>query len=162
MISIKSRRILRVILPVLLLAAFPAAVSCTGPVPAELTRNEQLWKDQGLRSYDFTVQRQCFCPEDWRGPVNVQVRNGVAVSVTYVGIAANVTEGKFDNANTIDKLFAILKNAYTGKGDFEQKAFSVNVTYDSRLGYPSDFFIDVSQTTIDEEQGYTVTNFTAR
>ena len=161
MSSVIPRRILRLVLPAVLLAALPAAVSCS-PVPSELSRNEQLWKDQGLRNYDFTVQRQCFCPEEWRGPVNVQVRNGVAVNVTYVDIAANVTEGKFDNANTIDKLFTILKDAYAGKGDFQQKADNVNVTYDSRMGYPVDFFIDVSQMIADEEQGYTVTNLVAR
>jgi len=30
------------------------------------------------------------------------------------------------------------------------------------MGYPSTFFIDVSQMMADEEQGYTVTNLVAR
>ena len=70
--------------------------------------------------------------------------------------------GQFNNADTIDKLFTILKDAYTGKGDFEQKADTVNVTYHAQMGYPTTFFIDVSQTIADEEQGYTVTNLIAR
>ena len=115
-----------------------------------------------MSNYDFTLERQAFAPEDWRGPVNIQVRNGVAVSVTYVSSGAVVTEGKFDNADTIDKLFTILKNAYAGKGDFEQKAYSIEVTYNPQMGYPATFFIDVSQMIADEEQGYTVTNFVAR
>jgi len=138
------------------------AVSCTSSAPQELTNNEKLWKDQGLRNYDFTLQRDCFCPEDWRGPVNIQVRNGAAVSVTYVSDGAAVTEGKFDKADTIEKLFTILKNAYDGKGDFEQKADAVNVTYNTQMGYPTTFYIDVSQTIADEEQGYTVTNLISR
>ena len=139
-----------------------AVVSCTSSIPEELTTSEKLWKDQGLRNYDFTLERQCFCPEDWRGPVNIQVRNGATVFVTYVSSGAAVTEGKFDNADTIDKLFTMLKNAYVGKGDFEQKADTINVTYNAQMGYPSTFFIDVSQTMADEEQGYTVTNLVAR
>ena len=146
----------------LLLLISLAAVSCTKSVPQDLITSEKLWKDQGLRNYDFTLQRDCFCPEDWRGPVNIQVRNGAAVSVTYVSNGAAVTEGKFDKADTVDKLFTILKNAYDGKGDFEQKADTVNVTYNTQMGYPTTFYIDVSQTIADEEQGYTVTNLIAR
>jgi hypothetical protein len=137
-------------------------VSCTSSAPQELTNNEKLWKDQGLKNYDFTLQRDCFCPEEWRGPVNIQVRNGAAISVTYVSSGVVVTEGKFDKADTVDKLFTILKNAYDGKGDFEQKAETINVTYHAQMGYPTTFYIDVSQTIADEEQGYTVTNLIAR
>lgn len=145
-----------------LLLTFLVAVSCTSSAPQELTNSEKLWKDQGLSNYDFTLQRQCFCPEDWRGPVNIQVRDRVAVSVTYVSSGEAVTDGKFDNADTIDKLFTILENAYTGNGDFEQEADTINVTYDDEMGYPTTFFIDVSQLIADEEQGYTVTNLVAR
>ena len=150
------------LLPALILLILVAAVSCTSSVPQEMITSEKLWKDQGLRNYDFTLERQAFAPEDWRGPVNIQVRNGTAVSVTYVSSGVAVTEGKFDNADTIDKLFTMLKNAYTGEGDFEQKADTINVTYNAQMGYPTTFFIDVSQTIADEEHGYTITNFVAR
>lgn len=150
------------LLPALIFLTLFGVVSCASSVPQELTASEKLWKDQGLKDYDFTLERQCFCPEDWRGPVNIQVRNGAAVSVTYVSSGVAVTEGKFDNADTIDKLFTILKNAYAGKGDFEEEADTVDVTYNSRMGYPTTFFIDVSQTMADEEQGYTVTSLVAK
>ena len=156
------KQLTRFLLPALILLTLFGAVSCASSVPQELTASEKLWKDQGLRNYDFTLERQCFCPEDWRGPVNIQVRNGVTVSITYVSSGAAVTEGKFDNADTIDKLFTMLKNAYAGKGDFEQKADTINVTYNTQMGYPTIFFIDVSQIMADEEQGYTVTNLVAR
>jgi len=139
-----------------------AAVSCGNSVPAELITREKLWKEQGLKNYNFTIERQCFCPEDWRGPVNIQVRNGAAVSITYIATGAAVTESKFDKADTIDKLFAILKDAYAGKGDFDKKADTVNVSYDAQVGYPRTFYIDVSQAIADEEQGYTVTNLIAQ
>jgi len=155
------KQLTRFLLSVLILLTSLTVVSCTSSVPQELTAKERLWKDQGVRDYDFTLVRQAFAPEDWRGPVNIQVRNGTAVSVTYVSSGVAVTEGKFDNADTIDDLFTILKNAYTGNGEFEQfgkKADTINVTYNTQMGYPTDFYIDVSQTIADEEQGYTITN----
>ena len=134
----------------------------TGSVPKDLTANERLWKEQGPKSYDFTLERQAFAPEDWRGPVNIEVRNGTVVSVKYTSSGEAVTGGKFDNADTIEELFTMLKDAYTGKGDFGQKADTITVTYDVQTGYPATFFIDVSQTMADEEQGYTVTKLVAR
>ena len=159
--KLRKQPILLLFLSLIFLTLF-GAVSCASSVPQELTASEKLWKEQGLKDYDFTLERQAFAPEDWRGPVNIQVRNGVAVSVTYVSSGAAVTEGKFDNADTIDKLFTMLKNAYAGKGDFEQKAYSIEVTYNPQMGYPTTFFIDVSQMIADEEQGYTVTNLVVR
>jgi len=160
--STLRKQLSRFLFPVLILLTLFGVVSCASSVPQELTTSEKLWKDQGLSNYDFTIERQCFCPEDWRGPVNIQVRNGAAISATYVSSGMAVTGGKFDNADTIDKLFTMLKNAYNGTGDFEQKADTINVTYDAQMGYPATFFIDVSQTMADEEQGYTVTNLVVR
>ena len=156
------KQLSRYLVPVLVLLTLFVAISCASPVPRDLADAEKLWQEQGLKNYDFTVERQCFCPGEWRGPVNIQVRNGAAVSVTYVSDGTPVTEGKFDNADTIDKLFTMLKNAYAGTGDFEQKADTVDVTYDAQMGYPATFWIDVSQLMADEEQGYTVTNLTAQ
>jgi hypothetical protein len=136
--------------------------ACSNDVPRQLTDAEKLWNDQGLANYDFTLERQCFCPEDYRGPVDVQVRNGSAVSITYVSTGAAVTDDRFAEADTIDKLFGILKDAYSGKNSFDQKADSVSVTYDADRGFPSAFFIDISQQIADEENGYTVTNFVPR
>lgn len=159
---IPGSNIVRSLLGVIVLLTLLAVTSCNSSVPPELTSNEKLWKDQGLKNYDFTLERQCFCPEDWRGPVNIEVRDGTAVSVTYFSNGTAVTEGKFDEVDTIDKLFTLLNNAFAGKGDFEQKADSIDVTYDEKMGYPVTFFIDVSQLMADEEQGYTVTNLVAR
>ena len=160
--SILWKQLTRFLVPLLALLTLFAAISCAGPVPGELASGEKLWQEQGLKNYDFTVERQCFCPEEWRGPVNIQVRDGAAVSVTYVSDGTSVTGGKFDNADTIDKLFTILKNAYAGTGDFSQKAEIIDVTYDAQMGYPENFWIDISQMMADEEQGYVVTSLIPR
>ena len=112
-----------------------------GSIPQTLITSEKLWKDQGLSNYDFTLERQAFAPEDWRGPVNIQVRNGAAVSVTYVYSGASVNGGKFENADTIDKLFKMLKNAYAGEGDFDQKADTIDEPTTLRWGIPHTFIL---------------------
>jgi len=160
--TLRNRSIYLLSLITISLIFLSASVSCANSIPQEFTNSENLWKSQSLRNYDFTLERQCFCPEDWRGPVEIQVRDGNAVTVTYIGSDLPVTEGKFDNADTIDKLFTILKDAYTGQGEFNQKADSINVTYNTQMGYPATFFIDVSKTIADEEQGYTVTKLIAQ
>ena len=72
-----SKRLSFIILAFIL---FPllVAVSCASSIPQELAASKRLWTDRGLRNYDFTLERQCFCPEDWRGPVDIQVRDGAA------------------------------------------------------------------------------------
>ena len=159
---IKLQNLFARALLVTVLLTLLTAISCTSSVPQELTDNEKLWQDQELENYDFTLERHCFCPEDWRGPVTIEVRDEAAVSVTYQTDGTDVTEGKFDDVDTIDKLFTLLSNAFTGKGDFEQIADSVDVTYDNQMGYPVTLYIDVSQLMADEEQGYTVTNLSSR
>ena len=161
-VTLRNRSIHLLSLIAISLISLTASVSCASSIPQEFTNSENLWKSQSLRNYDFTLERQCFCPEDWRGPVDIQVRDGTALLVAYVGTGLPVTEGKFDNADTIDKLFTILKDAYTGQGEFNQKADSINVTYNTQMGYPATFFIDVSKTIADEEQGYTVTKLIAQ
>ena len=85
------KQLTRFLVPVLALLTLFMVISCAGPVPRDLADAEKLWQEQGLRNYDFTVERQCFCPEDWRGPVNIQVRDGAAVSITYVSDGSAVT-----------------------------------------------------------------------
>lgn len=136
--------------------------SCGSSANSELERNEKLWKEQDLTSYDFTLTRQCFCPEDWRGPVNIAVRNSQATSVTYVSNGQVATTEKFSDVDTVEKLFGVLRDAYEGKNTFDQKAKTVNVTYHPEMGYPLTIYIDVSEMIADEEQGYTIENLVVK
>ena len=95
--TLRNRSIYLLSLITISLIFLSASVSCANSIPQEFTNSENLWKSQSLRNYDFTLERQCFCPEDWRGPVEIQVRDGNAVTVTYIGSDLPVTEGKFDN-----------------------------------------------------------------
>jgi hypothetical protein len=112
--QVRLIKILNLVLLSALLILLPTVAACSS-LPRNLRDNERLWKNQGLSNYDFTLERQCFCPEDWRGPVTIQVRNGTAVSIKYVSGEA-VTEDKFSSfsiqnqATTFYKLSEITGN----------------------------------------------------
>ena len=146
----------------LLLPGVVFSSSCGSPSDSELARNEKLWQSRSLASYDFTLTRQCFCPEEWRGPVNISVRNGTVTSVTYTTSGQAAEADRFGDVDTIDELFDVIRDAYEGNNTFDQKAEMVNVTYHPELGYPQTIYIDVSTMIMDEEQGYTVENLVAR
>jgi hypothetical protein len=149
----KCLRFLPVIVVLLLVLLLPAA--CKSVVPSEFTKNEKLWDSKNLLDYNFTLQRNCFCPEDRRGPVDIQVRNGIPTSIVYPATGAAANADFFSDVDTVDEIMAILKKAYT------DKAARVDVTYDAVNGFPLTIYIDVSELMADEEQGYNVTNFTA-
>ncbi len=154
--QINSLSITRWLVSLMFLTVIILLASCGGSANSELDRNEKLWKSQKTTSYDFTLARSCFCPEDWRGPVNIQVRNGTVTSTKYVSNGQTATSEKFGNVDTVEELFAVIRDAYEGKGNFDQKAETVEVTYHPDRGYPLTIYIDVSQMIADEEQGYTV------
>jgi hypothetical protein len=157
-----SASILKWLMSGLLLSGIVLTSSCGSSGNSELTRNEKLWQSRNLTSYDFTLSRQCFCPEDWRGPVNIAVRDGMVTSVTYATNSQTAQADIFGDVDTINELFDVIRGAYEGKNSFSQKAETVNVTYHSELGYPLTIYIDVSTMIADEEQGYTVENLAAR
>lgn len=158
----KTRLITRWLVSFSALTVLILLTSCGGSANSELDRNEKLWKSQNITSYDFTLTRSCFCPEDWRGPVNIQVRNGTVTSTKYVSNGQAATPEKFGDVDTIEELFAVIRDAYEGKNTFDQKAETVEVTYHPQMGYPLTIYIDVSTMIADEEQGYTVEGFVVR
>ena len=56
---------------------------------------------------------------------------------------------------TVGDLFDLLEEAY------DRGAVTVNVTFDSEAGYPTELYIDYDQRMADEEIGYTVTDLDA-
>jgi len=160
--KIVSVSILKWLISGLLISGIVFSSSCGSPSDSELQRSEKLWQSQNLKSYDFTLTRQCFCPEEWRGPVNISVRNGTVTSVTYTTSGQAAEADRFGDVDTIDELFDVIRDAYEGNNTFDQKAEAVNVTYHPELGYPQTIYIDVSTMIADEEQGYTIENLVAR
>lgn len=114
----------------------------------ELRRARALWASAGLEDYDLRVQRYCFCP--LRGPVRIEVRDGVRVAVleeTEDGLEslAPAEEAWFPG---VAQLFDLVEDAI-GDGVAE-----LRVTYHPVLGLPVDLYIDQSRNVADEEIRY--------
>ena len=130
-----------------LVDAPPADGQDAGDGDARLAEARARWAASGPGAYRMTLHRSCFCPEDYRGPFAVTVRNGTVASVEMAGRSLPA-----DRAVTVDALFDLLAEAYA------EDAELVRVTYDDALGYPTELYIDRSAQMADEEIGYTVSS----
>ena len=137
---------------ILLVAAVLFASGCSllagSREPAAFSEARARWSAAGVDNYAMTLERSCFCPEEYRGPFAVSVRDGAVVSVQF-GVDALPT----DRAVTIDGLFDLIADAY------RRDAARVDVAYDPALGYPTRIAIDYLEQAADEEVGYTVSGF---
>ncbi|MEH2235614.1 DUF6174 domain-containing protein [Nostoc sp.] len=115
--------------------------------------NRRFWNQQNISNYDYTLSNSCFCTPDARGPVIIKVRNGQTTSITSVATGKPVNPEFFQNYKTIPKLFDVIQDA------INRKAFSLNVRYSARFGYPTQIDIDYNSQIADEEKYLTIENF---
>lgn len=116
----------------------------------QLTANQRLWRKQNISSYRYTLSNGCFCTEEARGPVIIEVRNGRTTSVTLVATGQPVDPELFQRYDTVPRLFDLIKDA------IKRKAYNLDVKYNSTLGYPTQINIDYNSQIADEEQYITV------
>ena len=136
------------------LALFSAACQSTAPEPeprAELAANRALWEAFRPRSYSYGVERICFCPEEWRGPVLVWVEGETVVRREYASSSDDVPPEIAEAFPSVDGLFETLSEA------LDLGASSLNVAYDPATGVPKEVFIDYEAAVADEELGFLVT-----
>ncbi|MBC6429562.1 hypothetical protein FM036_01235 [Nostoc sp. HG1] len=115
--------------------------------------NRRFWNQQNIYNYSYELSNSCFCIGDARGPVVIKVRNGQTTSITSVATGKPVNPEYFQNYNTIPKLFDVIQDA------INRKAFSLNVRYNARFGYPTQIDIDYNSQIADEERYLTIENF---
>ena len=108
------------------------------------------WQSVGTTSYRFQVEVQCFCPEEYRGPFDVIVRNGAVFEVTRNGEpAGDIAPTDY---LTVTGLFGAVERFAHSDG--------ITVTYDPDYGFPVIIDADPLARAIDEEQRIVVTGFT--
>lgn len=130
------------------------ACSDLGPVEgsrAELERNRETWQRLRPSSYEYGVERLCFCGFESRGPVRVTVTGDDVSGRTYIDSGDPVPAPLGELFPTVDGLFDVLFDA------IEREAYRIDVTYDPISGVPLDLWIDYLHTVADEELGFSVT-----
>ena len=112
-----------------------ALTGCGGSTAvSDLDQARASWRAQGLRSYTFTVQKSCFCPEQYTRPVIITVRDGVAIDAPE-HLAAY---------STVEKALDAVEAARRGNPDTLTVSFAPQ-------GWPTSFYVDPSKTMADEE-----------
>jgi len=135
------------------LAALPAC-SDLGPeeedLLAEIVEHRRTWESVRPPSYAYTLERQCFCVEEARGPVRVRVTSGSVTERTYVTGGGKVAVDLIGLFPSVEGLFDLLEQAV------RQGAREVRITWDHELGVPREAWIDYDVRIADEEQGFRV------
>lgn len=143
----------------LILVVSPILSGCSptkDPAQQALDANRAKWEQASIASYDFQLRIGCFCPPDNTRPVDLEVEDGVAVSIEYTDEPKTVTTDFFQRADTIEKLFAIIQDAIDAEAD------SLTVEYHATYGYPVSITIDPIELAVDEEIAYFVEMLTPR
>lgn len=126
-------------------------------IQSELDSHRATWNAFAgeSKNYDMTFERICFCPQSYRGPFSVRVRNGQVVSATC--LSDNLRE------STVDP--ELLKGLLTVDGVFDdiQKSLDrsyveIRVTYDETAGFPSSSYSDMSRMIADGDKTYKISD----
>ncbi|MBD2295915.1 hypothetical protein H6G06_21165 [Anabaena sphaerica FACHB-251] len=100
-----------------------------------LEMNRQKWDLQRIDNYRYTLSNHCFCPSEVRGPVIIEVRNGVTISIKNAETGQPVNSQPLQEYSTIPKLFDLIQNAINSGESV------LSVKYDRKLGYPTEMTI---------------------
>ncbi|MEH1843215.1 MAG: DUF6174 domain-containing protein [Nostoc sp.] len=117
----------------------------------QLRINRQLWNQKKIYNYRYKLSNNCFCLADFRGPVIIEVRNGITKSITNVQTGKRVNLELLQQYSTIPKLFNLIRNTING-GESE-----LTVVYNSKLGYPTQ--INIGNLAADAGVFTTISNF---
>ena len=118
----------------------------------DLVTNKGKWSVAKITNYRYTFAVGCWCPREMTSPVTIEVRNGVRTSLTRAkGIISSPKY--FASFDTIEKVFQFTEKSINSKAE------KVIVKYDSKLGYPISISVDESKRYVDDEIGYSITNF---
>ncbi|MEO0557979.1 MAG: DUF6174 domain-containing protein [Bacteroidota bacterium] len=107
----------------------------------------------GPSDYAFTLRIGCFCP--YVGPLRISVKDSNVIDVHQLGpVDGGPTPQAWidEQAMTLDELADLVDRAHRDADD-------VDVTYDPTYGFPTDVYIDWIRDAVDDEIGYTVTNY---
>ena len=155
-------------LPIAIGAILVASLSLNAPVMSvppthgvkteisnsNLTRlkiNRQLWNRQKITNYRYKLSNNCFCVPDFRGPLIIEVRNGITKSITNAQTGKRVNSEALQQYSTIPKLFNLIQKTING-GESE-----LTVVYNPQLGYPTQ--INIGNLAADAGVFTTISNF---
>lgn len=119
------------------------------PELAALADARQRWAEAGYDAYAMVLHRQCFCPPEYRGPYEVEVRGGEVVAVRDVATGDPVPAENARLFPSVEEIFDRIEAA------IRRSVARLDVEYAER-GWPIRVWIDEDERIADEEQGFQI------
>ena len=133
--------------------------ACSGNIKSEFDRNQEKWQNAHVSHYRYSLFVGCFCPFTEKMPLNIEVKDGDMLLMTYAdGTLISTTDPEFEffaRYGTMERLFSELETDLAGAAD------EVTVSYDPTYGFPQTADIDVIKEAVDDELSLTVSGFEA-
>lgn len=132
----------------------PAVEPGREPLTAAFDSNRDLWNSRRPIAFEYVVERECFCDDDYRRPYLAREKDDLRVAV-YASPLVDADEPAATMPPEpvwLDDLFGLIEDAI-------RNAAAVSVTYDPAFGFPTRVDIDWSQQAADEEQRFRVRDF---
>ena len=131
--------------------------ACSSNKKSEFDRNQEKWQKANVSHYRYLLFVGCFCPFTEKMPLNIEVKDGDVLSITYAdGTPISAIDPEFEffsRYGTMERLFSELEADLAGSAD------EVTVSYDPAYGFPQTANIDVIKEAVDDELSLTVSSF---
>ena len=111
------------------------------------------WEATAPPSYEYTLQKLCFCA--FETPLRVTVRDGVVERAQVVATGVFLTSPELEWVPTIPEVFAALAYA------LDLPAANFSASYEPTWGFPTEASIDHLAQAIDDEVAYRLSAFVA-
>jgi len=123
----------------------------------EFADRQAQWQGSGVESYEYIVQKNCFCGIPGNIPVQVVVRDSLTIAAYDSSTEHDPSGEKIEGLPTsIPALFNLVLSAQANNEG------TVEVAYDETYGFPRRIKIDPSPRINDDEVDYRVENFRVR
>jgi Family of unknown function (DUF6174) len=123
--------------------------------PSLTLEGRALWASKNLNSYGYTLQRSCFCPEEYTKAMRLEVRNRSLASIKYVDSGLDVAEKFRPNVFKIESFFDLIDSTQSKGGHVG------NLQFDATFGYPTQMNLDPIPNAADDETTYKLSDLKA-
>ncbi len=138
----------------ILCIATEIVTACEEHANSSMEISLQRWAENSSGSYSFVFQRSCFCPEEYRKAMRINVENGDVVAAVYLDDADTpVSSTVLADLYTIEEWFGVISDA------IKREADRLEVDYHSKYGYPEKIEIDMRERRADDEQLVLISEF---
>jgi hypothetical protein len=116
----------------------------------DLSAARMRWRTAAISSYDFDLEKSCFCIQEALGPVTISVRNGQFAGIFSTDGGTAVDTMLFQEFLTMDRVFETTQRL------LDSRPASFTASYDAALGFPTTVAVDPNAQAVDDELTYQV------